>query len=209
MQPRHDVGEERRNQIFEAAIKVFTRLGYHKANVDDIAREAGLSKGGLYWHFKSKNEILVGILRRLLSHEETELLALREAEGTAKDRLLQATAIVLTGFKQIRGWVPLMYEYVALGLRDEKIRAMLATYAEAVKDILAPIVQQGVERGEFRPVDTGRATVALMSIMEGTVLMRVVVPETVDIERQMLFGVKLLLERLEIGDPAVRAQPAT
>ena len=53
MAPRPDVSEERRNQILEAATTVFARLGFHRARMDDIVQEARLSKGALYWYFKS------------------------------------------------------------------------------------------------------------------------------------------------------------
>jgi len=56
MSPRPDVSEERKNQILDAAGKVFARLGFQKTRMDDIVEESGLSKGTLYWYFKSKDE---------------------------------------------------------------------------------------------------------------------------------------------------------
>ena len=49
-------------QILEAALRCFSQKGYHEATMDDLAREAGLSKGSLYWHFKSKAEVFAGLL---------------------------------------------------------------------------------------------------------------------------------------------------
>ena len=57
MTPRPDVSAERTAQIVEAAIAVFSRLGFHKARMDDIAREAGVSKGTLYWYFESRTPL--------------------------------------------------------------------------------------------------------------------------------------------------------
>lgn len=67
--PRPDVSEERRSQILDAAVAVFARLGFHQARMDDIVQEAGLSKGALYWYFKSKDEIVMAILSSLFERE--------------------------------------------------------------------------------------------------------------------------------------------
>jgi AcrR family transcriptional regulator len=48
MAPRQDVSEQRRHQIMDAAFAVFSRLGFERASMDDIAKEAGVSKGALY-----------------------------------------------------------------------------------------------------------------------------------------------------------------
>ena len=58
--------------ILEAAIGVFAQHGFDAATTDDIARAAGLSKGGLYWHFKSKDDILAAILMQLFDQELME-----------------------------------------------------------------------------------------------------------------------------------------
>ena len=55
---RKDIPPQRRRQILTAAAELFSHSGYHGATVDAIARQAGISKGNLYWYFKSKQEIL-------------------------------------------------------------------------------------------------------------------------------------------------------
>jgi AcrR family transcriptional regulator len=54
-----DPRERKRRRILSAATDLFLRHGYRKTNVDDVARSAGVSKGTLYLHFKSKAELLV------------------------------------------------------------------------------------------------------------------------------------------------------
>jgi AcrR family transcriptional regulator len=88
MSPRPDVSEERRSQILEAALKVFARLGLDKARMDDIVSESGLSKGAIYWYFKSKDEIIAAILDSLFNREMQELETLNAREGPVYERLL-------------------------------------------------------------------------------------------------------------------------
>jgi AcrR family transcriptional regulator len=56
--------EERRAVIVEAALAVFSRRGYHLSSIDDIAREAGISKALIYEHFASKQELYADLLER-------------------------------------------------------------------------------------------------------------------------------------------------
>lgn len=59
------VANARRTQILDAATSVFAQKGFHRATVKDIAQEAGIADGTLYTYFKSKNDLLIGILERL------------------------------------------------------------------------------------------------------------------------------------------------
>jgi AcrR family transcriptional regulator len=56
--------EEREQRILDAAADLFVHYGYDKTAVSDIAREAGISKGAIYLHFKSKDELLEALIIR-------------------------------------------------------------------------------------------------------------------------------------------------
>jgi AcrR family transcriptional regulator len=58
---RHAPAEERREQILRAAYTCFAEKGYHAATMDDLGRASGLSKGSLYWHFRSKEEVFLAL----------------------------------------------------------------------------------------------------------------------------------------------------
>ena len=64
--------EEREQRILDAAADLFVHYGYDKTTVDDIARQAGVSKGAIYLHFKSKDELFEGLLVRetMVYHEK-------------------------------------------------------------------------------------------------------------------------------------------
>ena len=81
MSPRPNVSEERKQQILDAAIAVFARLGFRAARMDDVAEQAGLSKGALYLYYKSKDAIIVALLQHLFAQEFKQLQALVESEG--------------------------------------------------------------------------------------------------------------------------------
>jgi len=55
--------EQRREEIFEAALLSFNQNGYYHTSIEQIAAEAGLSKGGIYHHFKSKKDLVIQLFR--------------------------------------------------------------------------------------------------------------------------------------------------
>jgi AcrR family transcriptional regulator len=120
MSPRPDVSKERTKQILEAAMKVFSRAGFQKASMDDIVAESGLSKGALYWYFKSKDEIIAGILDYMFAREVADIRALPEAEGSAHDRLLRFAQLTLAEVRQMTHLLPITYEFYTLALRQDR-----------------------------------------------------------------------------------------
>jgi AcrR family transcriptional regulator len=71
---RRLTGEERRTGILDAALTAFSQSGYHSASIDDIAREAGVSKALIYDHFASKQELYADLIARN-ARELTQRLA--------------------------------------------------------------------------------------------------------------------------------------
>lgn len=60
--------------IFESAIQVFSNCGYSGATMDEVVARAGVAKGSLYYHFKSKEELFIFIIKEGMNliHEEVE-----------------------------------------------------------------------------------------------------------------------------------------
>ncbi len=59
-------GEERRREILEAALSLFSEKGFHETTVEDVANAAGVAKGTIYLYFDSKEHILVALKRRFM-----------------------------------------------------------------------------------------------------------------------------------------------
>jgi AcrR family transcriptional regulator len=57
--------EQRRNQLLESAHRLFSERGYRETSTEEIAHHAGLTKGALYFHFKSKEDILFALIQKV------------------------------------------------------------------------------------------------------------------------------------------------
>src|SRR5258705_1122081 len=76
-----------RDAILDAAQRLFARYGYRKTTVDELAREAGIAKGTVYLYFKSKEEIAVGRIERVLESMRVRLEGIASSAGSPLDRL--------------------------------------------------------------------------------------------------------------------------
>jgi AcrR family transcriptional regulator len=197
MAPRPDVSEERKDQILDAATDVFAKKGFNETRMDDIVTKSGLSKGTLYWYFKSKDEIILNILERMFSREFQELESLVDADQTATERLLYFTDRAIEDIRRMLRLMPLAYEFVAWAFRRKFVQEAFKRYINRFMDVLVPIIQQGTDAGEFRDIDPHAAAIAIGAIFEGTILLWVYDNSLVDTEKHIRDGIMLLLEGMK------------
>jgi AcrR family transcriptional regulator len=171
MSPREDVSEERREQILDAATDLFARKGFDQTRMDDIVRETELSKGALYWYFKSKDDIIFAILDRIFQHEFRELEPLKHSVSSASHDLNVFTEMAIKDVERMLGLMPIAYEFLALAFRNRLVQQALREYFNRYIDILDPVIQRGVASGEFRDVDPRQVSLAACAIFEGTILL--------------------------------------
>src|SRR5438045_8609966 len=84
-------GREARDELLAAALRVFARRGYREAGVDEIAAEAGYSKGALYWHFSGKAEPLMALLEERIDAPMRDRVALLASAPPERDMSVEAT----------------------------------------------------------------------------------------------------------------------
>jgi len=198
MSRRPDSSEIRRNQILDAATKVFVRLGFKHARMDDIVEESGLSKGTLYWYFKSKEDIINAISRRLFTGELEKLEGLLEAEGTASERLMQLTNYRVAGLKRMSNLVPIIFEFYAVAVHQQWVKQFIGEYFKHFRGLLEDLIQQGIDRGEFYPVNVAETAISLASMYEGLTIHWLMEPETVQWDILSENSIPILLNGLKI-----------
>ncbi|MGW8178755.1 MAG: TetR/AcrR family transcriptional regulator [bacterium] len=84
---RKDIPPRRRKQILDAARALFARSGYHGVTVDTIAAWSGISKGNLYWYFKSKQDILHLLFENMVETLTLPAQVILKSDISAEDKL--------------------------------------------------------------------------------------------------------------------------
>ena len=82
--------------IFESAIRIFSECGYRGATMDDIALNAGLAKGTLYYHFKSKEELFNFIVEEGIQILQTQVLEIQKLNIGPIEKLVKISEIQLS-----------------------------------------------------------------------------------------------------------------
>lgn len=153
-------------EIVTAAVEEFLEKGYERSSMEHIAVRAGLSKGGLYHHFRSKDEILVFAARRIAAPLD-ELFKYLISEGSA------TRALEYYIEKYLQFWLEnpksIIFYFISMikAFQDKGHSAIYADYAKELFSLLESIFNRGIQQGEFRQHDPFMRAIALQSAMDG------------------------------------------
>ncbi len=187
---------ETREAILMAAIKLLGEKGFANVSMNDIVRESGVSKGGLYWHFKSKDEIIQAIFDYFLDAQLQLLTITLAEEGRASEKLRR---IVQRGLGELEGNFPPPLEFYALAARDEALMKRMVHFYDTYRARVAELIQQGMDDGEFEPGDAELLAVSIVSFIEGIVLVGLSVSLQGNFETQFNNAIDLILRGLRRG----------
>src|SRR5919109_2291978 len=134
-------GRAARDELLTAALGVFARRGYREAGVDEIALEAGYSKGALYWHFSSKEELLMALLEERIDAPMRDRVALLASAPPERDMSVEATRAFARQVSEAREALLLEREYWSLAIRDPVLRARYCKRQKELRDALAAGMQ--------------------------------------------------------------------
>ena len=114
--PLEERKAETREMIFQAARKVFSEKGFHKAQIADIVKAAGISTGSIYAHFKDKRDLFEQIIRQTNEGLRTRLKELSETRspGDARQRVQQWMPAYIAFFDYVEAY-PEQFLLIARG----------------------------------------------------------------------------------------------
>lgn len=193
-----DLSEERQKQILDAAIAQFAQHGFHETRMEDIARASGLSKGAVYLYYKSKDAIIETLLRTLFSWELRGARAIIGGGGSAAERLLAITRMFADELDRMAAAMPIFLEFYAVAFRQASVRDHIIQLYNEFQVPLAKLVQEGVERGEFRPVEPNDVAFAWIALLEGMTLIWAMNPHGFAWRQRADSSVRLLLDGLRV-----------
>src|SRR6266516_2955308 len=146
-------------RIIETAEALFRRLGFAKTAVADIAGELKMSPANIYRFFPSKNAIVEAICQRCLGEVEERAWTVARSRGSAAERIERLVLEILAYHKENTLTDQRVNDMVlaAIELSWGAVRA----HKEHMRMVFESVLREGVERGEFEPIDP-RETSRLM-----------------------------------------------
>jgi len=160
---RHAPAEQRRAQIVEAALACFADKGYRSATMDDIVRASGLSKGSLYWHFRSKEEVFLAVFDAFAEDVFSTWDALLDEGGGT---LAVLDGVVSRTLDQMGVDSVLIYAWAEF-LSHPQARDRLAEVYRRTREKLVGSLQRDVAEGRVRDLPLPGMAAALTAAVEG------------------------------------------
>ena len=197
MSPRPDVSEERRKQIVDAALKVFSIKGFHQARMEDIALEADLSKGTLYWYFSSKEEIITSLLTNFFDREFFIIEEWVIKEDSARTLLKNLASLIVEDLLSIKPFMSIFYEFWAMSFRNEQVGNVIQESMHQYLDLIVPVVQRGIDLREFRDLNAVDIAMAFGALVEGSILLWSYDLNNVDLKAMITKSVTIFLDGIE------------
>ncbi len=153
--------QENADRILDAAERLFRHYGYSKTNVADIARDLGMSPANIYRFFASKSDIHQALAQRMLDAGYQAALrnAQRDVSATERlrDHVLEQHRITLETMIEEKK----VHEMVVVAIEQQW--PVVESHLERLRLLLADVIRQGMDAGEFRRQDSDLASECFMS----------------------------------------------
>jgi len=188
--------EERRKQILAAALKVFTEKGFHTANVSEVAAEAGVSQGTIYWYFDSKEDLFQAAVLSVFEELDQETLGTVLMQATAREKLWGLVRGMEGLAGQMGGLFMLFLGYWASSPDRTKAGQWWLELLIEYKEVVAGIIAEGVQSGELRPVDAEALAWSMLAAYDGLAAYTMLLPD-LDLARISRVFAETLIKGLE------------
>lgn len=167
--------EARRHQILDSARDLFFRQGFEATTIEEIAERSELSKGAIYLHFPSKEEIYITLMlegSQILYEMLRDSVSMDLPADTLLRRLGQS---YFRFYREYTGYFRMLFLYLSSAEVHEKITRELGDRCEATAkqslNLVASIIQKGIDQGLFRPCNPWEYAVMTWTCKNGIILL--------------------------------------
>ena len=175
--------QETRQRILAAGRVAFARKGYGQATVEDVALEAGISKGAMYHHFSSKEELFRALFDEHLASSAPPILEKMEGASSFREAIELMVGAWLSHRREEAGEPQLSTELWAQASREPWAREVVARFHAEVRAAIVAVLRGGQKAGFIRADLDAEATAAiLVGLFDGLYLEWIFEPD-IDHER--------------------------
>jgi AcrR family transcriptional regulator len=198
---RADRQAQTREELVDAADRLFTTNGFHATSVDAVAEAAGYTKGAVYSNFASKEDLFFAVYERRVDRRVEEIEATLSSAGTAYEGLERL-------FEELEqreddGWLAVFFEFWAHVLRHPELRGRFAElHARGMEPMAGNLERVAAERGESLPENARKLAAARLAMVTGLQLERLTQPDVVDA------GLPIRMMRLAMDEGGLDGLPA-
>lgn len=155
--------------IKKAALKLFSEKGFYSTSTRELTEAAGVSKGTLYWHWKSKEEVAFSLVSDMLGDFLELIERARDEKGPVIERMESLAAAVAELYYKETDYLRLLWKFRADRhyIFSPDYTEKVTSYYVRIRKGLESLVEQGMKSGEFRKVDSKQMAFIILGITEG------------------------------------------
>lgn len=157
--------DETRDKILKVAANIFSKFGFHKTTVDEIARAAHKAKGSVYYHFKNKEELFQGVIDKEFQMLRGELIKAIDSGKNAKEKLINYITVRMKTLNELTNFHDaLKNDYLNYLGFIEQIRQR---YDNEETILIKSILTGGVNNNEFEINNVELTAPAILTALKG------------------------------------------
>jgi AcrR family transcriptional regulator len=160
-----DIEEKRKLQIVQAAYEVIAGKGYNNFTIDDIAAQAGLSKGGVLYYFDSKYDILIYLLEKIQNIIEQNI-KMRSDKYRTPERKLKAIIIAyIVTAKRHPAFYRVFVDFWAQISINQRIKDINSRIYERMCSEIKRVIDEGISMNVFNNVESSSLSCSITSMI--------------------------------------------
>jgi TetR/AcrR family transcriptional repressor of nem operon len=165
-----------KEKILASAKELFHENGFQQTSVDEILKKSGVTKSNFYYHFKSKEELGLVILERLIGQYEADVLekTLGDKSLGPSERLVEFYNSVRTFHRDLQNPKGCPFGNLAIEMSgsNENFRENLSAFFNSWEKVIEGCIREGMSTGDFRgDLPPGVVAQLILSHLEGAIMM--------------------------------------
>jgi len=159
--------EKRQAQIINSALAIALEKGFENSRMDDIVDHSKLSKGTIYYYYKSKKDLYLSLVDFWFIEYSTGILSTLDKKESASDQLIALFTYFIYQYKKSPSTFELMIEFWRMSRLDNDFNYKLQKIYTQFLDYIAEIILTGIDNEEFKDVDPKITALSILINIEG------------------------------------------
>jgi len=169
-----------RSSLMQAAARVFCKRGLQQASIDEVAEDAGFTKGAFYANFKSKEELFLAMLDERFAERIEEIERALDSSPEIKTKARRAADDFARYVGADPEWQRLFFEFAAHAARNDDFRQELVTRYGSMRDRITELYRRAAEdAGAESPLPLDQVVLISCAMANGFALEKLLDPEAV------------------------------
>jgi AcrR family transcriptional regulator len=150
-----------------AALDVAVEKGYSNSRMDDIVKRSQLSKGAIYWYYKSKKDVYLDLVDHWFKQYSSDVLIRLDEQKTASNKLMALFKYFSFQFEKNRSVFKILSEFWSLSKIDPDFNKKLQKVYQVFLDYIIKIIEEGIALNEFKNVNPRVTALSILINVEG------------------------------------------